>query len=276
MSAGRGDRANARMYGTLDAEDSAPSRELSWRDFMCLGGSRGHARAQKEQLPTQRRWQRGKREQDPEEAQVAARHRVERLENALAALGESESAEAWSLNTALKEARRAARGRPLAVQGTECQGFIQRSQNRLRQMEERVVEQQTLDVALARLSRLREEMAKNPDPPPIVVSPVPTQPGVIQATGPSAEVRQLRARLAEVELERDVLVKKRARSLSVLANDITRANQSISVLGLHQGLDRRSAMMQTMIDMGKFLGCIEQLVQPIGTVNVAVPDEHVS
>ena len=77
----------------------------------------------------------------------------------------------------LKEARRAAQGRPFSVQMTECQGFIQRSQNRLRQMEEeRVAEQKTLDGAPARLSRLREEMARNPDPPPNVTRPASTQP----------------------------------------------------------------------------------------------------
>ena len=85
----------------------------------------------------------------------------------------------------MKEARRAAQGRPLAVQVTNV---IQRSQNQLHQMEEeRVVEQQELEVALACLSKLREE-ARNPDPPPIVVSPARTQPGVIQATDPSAEI----------------------------------------------------------------------------------------
>ena len=62
-------------------------------------------------------------------------------------------------------------------------------------------------VALACLSRLRADMARNPDPPPIVVGLAPTQPGVIQATDPSAEIWQLRARLAEVELERDVETK---------------------------------------------------------------------
>ena len=42
----------------------------------------------------------------------------------------------------------------------------------------------------------------------LLLSPAPTQPGVIQVADPSAEIRQLRGRLAEVELERDVLVKK--------------------------------------------------------------------
>ena len=38
----------------------------------------------------QRRWQRGKGGQDPEHVQVEARHRVERLESALGAWGETE------------------------------------------------------------------------------------------------------------------------------------------------------------------------------------------
>ena len=119
-------------------------------------------------FPVQRRWPRVESRKDPE-VQAAARQRVEHLESALQALGETDSTMAQGLNSALKEARRAAQGRPLAVQVTECQGFIQRSQNRLRQMEERVAEQKALDGALARLSRLREEMAKNPDVPPNVM-----------------------------------------------------------------------------------------------------------
>ena len=55
-----------------------------------------------------------------------------------------------------------------------------------------MVKQKALDVALARLSRLREEMARNTDPP--LVSAASSQPGVIQVTDPSAEIRQLRAR----------------------------------------------------------------------------------
>ena len=74
----------------------------------------------------------------------------------------------------------------------------------------RNVEQKALDGALARLSRLCEEMARNPYLPPNVGSPAVTQPAQIPVAVPSAEVRQLRARLAEVESERDVLAKKRA------------------------------------------------------------------
>ena len=39
-----------------------------------------------------------------------------------------------------------------------------------------MAEQQALDGALARLSRLREEMSRNPDPPPNVTRPASTQP----------------------------------------------------------------------------------------------------
>ena len=111
-----------------------------------VGGNRGplrgnlggqwRVRAQEPQsLPVRRRWHRVNSGKDPEEVQVAARHRVERLENALQALGETESTVAQGLNAALKEVRRAAQGRYLVVQLTECQGFIQRSKHR--QMEEK-------------------------------------------------------------------------------------------------------------------------------------------
>ena len=133
---------------------------------------------------------------------------------------------------------------------------------------ERVVEQKALDVALARLSRLREEMARNTDPP--LVSPAPTQHGVIQVTDPSAEIRQLRARLAEVELERG-FSEEASPFLSVLASDIPPAIQSISVLG-HKG-GQRISFDADDDRPGKFFGCIEP-VQSIGTVNVTVPDEH--
>ena len=83
------------------------SSSSSW--WQC-GGQRD-ARTQKPQ-PARRRWHRGKSGQDPEEVQVAVRQRIERLENALAALGVTESTEARSLDAALKEARRAAQGRP--------------------------------------------------------------------------------------------------------------------------------------------------------------------
>ena len=152
---------------------SSPGRAVASLATMgvveAVWGVSGLPRAQKPQpVPVQLRWQRSQRSgQDPEEAQKVAQHRVKRLESAMAALGETVSAEARALDAALKEARRAAQGRPIAVQITECLAFIQRSQNRLRQMEEeRVAEQKALDEARARLSRLHEEMARIPEPSP--------------------------------------------------------------------------------------------------------------
>ena len=74
------------------------------------------------------------------------------------------------------------------------------SQNRLLKMEqERVAEQKELDAALVRLTRLREEMSKVP-------APGPTQPASVQPVPPDstlAELDQLRARVAEMETERE-------------------------------------------------------------------------
>ena len=100
---------------------------------------------------------------------AAARSRVERLERALAILGEEDSAEILGLQAALKEARRTAQDRPLAAQVEECQAFIQRSQRRLERLqEEQVKEQQQLDTALARMARFREEMGRTTGPGPTV------------------------------------------------------------------------------------------------------------
>ena len=75
--------------------------------------------------PPKRGWQRGNEVQSNPEVQAAARSRIERLERALAVLGEGDSAEIRGLQAALKEAgRRAAQDRPLAAQVEECQAFI--------------------------------------------------------------------------------------------------------------------------------------------------------
>ena len=66
-----------------------------------------------------------------------------------------------------KKTRRAAQERPLAMQVEECQGFIQRSRNRLNRMEqERIAENKELDAALVRLTRLHEEMTRAAPPKP--------------------------------------------------------------------------------------------------------------
>ena len=138
----------------------------AWRQWPAL----------KSTIPQVRRWQRwpDTRGNNPDEVLAAARTKVSRLERAIDALGDSESAEARWLGVALQEACRAAQERPLAVQVEECQAFIERSRNRLTRLEqERVAEQKELDAAVVRLTRLREEMVRVPSPAhAAVASPV--------------------------------------------------------------------------------------------------------
>ena len=115
----------------------------------------------------QRRWQRGRptRGTNPDEVMAAARTKVQRLQSAIDALGDSESAEAQWLGEALEKARRAAQERPVAIRVEECQAFLQRSRNRLARLEQEVAaEQKAMEAAQVRLTRLREEMMRAPSP----------------------------------------------------------------------------------------------------------------
>ena len=127
-----------------------------------------------------------------------------------------------------------------------------------------------MDVALARLSRLREEMAKNPDC---------GEPRTDSARCDSGRRSICRDSAVESEIDRSGVGTRRfgeeaARSLSVPASDIPPANQSMNVVGLRQGLDRRSALLQTMIDQGSPLAVSNNRFSPLGPCTV--PDEHVS
>ena len=176
---------------------------------------------------------------------AAARTKVQRLQSAIDALGDSESAEAQWLGAALEEARRAAQERPVAIQVEECQAFLQRSRNRLARSEQEVAaEQKAMEAAQVRLTRLREEMMRAP-------SPLPTQPAAtpVQPDPNLAEVQQLRARIAEMEAEREEFRKKRARSLSIPSPDMPGASEQSVALFQRPARDR-SALMATLIDQG--------------------------
>ena len=83
----------------------------------------------------------------PDEAKAAARSRVDRLQSALAALGDTESMEARGLQAALKEAERAAKKRPLRDSGRRVSGFHRTFAKPFCTLEEeRAKEQQQLDV----------------------------------------------------------------------------------------------------------------------------------
>ena len=180
---------------------------------------------------------------------AAARSRIERLQSALDALGDTESTEVRGLQAALKEAERSAKERPFAIQVEECQAFIKRSQNRIVRLEEQRVREQQ-DAAMGCMAKLQEEMANS-------IPVVPTVPGPTQQVKiPDfvSDVERLRSRVAEMEMERDEARKKRSRSLSVPSPDLVGSpDLALQALhGQHTG-QHRGAIMETLISRGSTL-----------------------
>ena len=108
---------------------------------------------------------------------------------------------------------------------------------------ERVAEQEALDAGLARLARIRQEMLPTENVVPVTIPNGAEDPAVV--------INQLRARVAEMEAECEGLRKKRTRSLSVPSPVMPGVDQSMSVWGPEP--DRRSVLMQTLIDQGSSL-----------------------
>ena len=132
---------------------------------------------------------------------AAACSRVERLETALAVLGETVSTETRGLQAALKEARRAAQERPIAAEAEECQAFIKRSENRLvRLEEERVKERKEFDAAWLKWPGSAKRWPGKFRSPLPLTEPDVTQPGKVPDL--VAELEPLRSRVAEMEIER--------------------------------------------------------------------------
>ena len=129
---------NTRTDTLPQASQSRRQDSSSGVPLFCCGGSIGQWPTLKSPTPQVRRWQRGPdtRGNNP----AAARTKVSRLERAIDALGDSESAKARWLGVALQEARRAAQERLLAVQVEECQASIERSRNQLIRLEQERVE----------------------------------------------------------------------------------------------------------------------------------------
>ena len=90
---------------------------------------------------------------NPDEAVKAARVRVQRVESALAALGESDSVESRALQRALKFAQRASEDKPV-VQVKECEAFTGRSQNRLAHLEKERAKERSRHSTIAKTSRI--------------------------------------------------------------------------------------------------------------------------
>ena len=225
----------------------APGQQWSSSSSWWQYGGQRDARTQKPQT-AQRRWQRCKIAQGPEEVQAAATHR---------AAGECPRGPGRDRVCGGTEFDNSVEGSPPRSAGSSfcCpnhrEAFIQRSQNRLRQMEaERVAEQTALDGARARLSVAGGD-GENPESSTDTGRRDPT----CRSRNPP-----VRARLAKVELERDTL-KKRARSLSQPSSDLLPALQSMNVLELQ---DRRSATMQTLMDHGSSMAASNNRFSPLG------------
>ena len=247
------------IRGPRPPAEQWPRRQHQWEDWN--NGRWPEAKSS----PVQRRWQRNIPRSNPDEVQAAARARVARLEEALKILGEGDSTEVRGLQAALKDARRAAQDRPLAAQVEECQAFIQRSQRRLARLEEeRAKEQAELDAALGRMARFREEMARAVPTAAPPVCPETTQPGKIPDL--VAEVDRLRARVREMEIEREEAQKKRARSLSVPSADLVAPALSLqewSALHDEHVGQGRGAIMETLINRGSSLVASSNRFSPL-------------
>ena len=139
----------------------------------------------------------------------------------------------WA-RAALKEVRRAAQGRSLVVQLTECQGFIQRSQHR--QMEEKRGTEGIGWSSRAFVQVVRRDGEK---------SRSSTQCG--EPRGDTARTDPCRSSLCRGPPVESEVGRGGVRPFFVGAfSDVLQANQSVSVLGNYQILDSQSAMMQTI------------------------------
>ena len=92
----------------------------------------------------------------PEEVVIAAEQRVVKLEAALQALGDEDSAETKDLQERLKKASVAAKGISVSLQLEQCQQFVGRCEKRLSALDaERAKEAERLEEGKANLERLR-------------------------------------------------------------------------------------------------------------------------
>ena len=130
---------------------------------------------------------------NPDEQVAAAQLRVTKLEAAIQAVGEDDPA-AVGLKEALQRARIQAQLRPVQDRISHTEAFLNRSRKRLETMtsEARKLREDITELELKiqdgerRLEGLRTEASVQPSP-------------FVIATDPQEEIRQLRARIAEME-----------------------------------------------------------------------------
>ena len=108
---------------------------------------------------------------DPDAKVVAARDKVARLEQAIAAMEDFKGAEMDTLVSALKRAQKDAQEQPLDVQIRAREAFIERARKRIALYdEERAAEVSRLEESEKRLEELRAMQRAQPGPPPAPVT----------------------------------------------------------------------------------------------------------
>ena len=133
---------------------------------------------------------------DPDTVRDAASQRVASLESALLqALAGFDGPEVQCLQAALTKARHAARGIPLKEQVSQTEAFIAKSRKRLAALEQERAEQESLEKALQRQKRLKEEIAAEPR------APLVSSHNQFPPPAWAAEMEALRAKLATAEEE---------------------------------------------------------------------------
>ena len=130
----------------------------------------------------------------PKRVVTAAQERVQKLERALEVLGEDSGPELQVLQNSWKKAKVAAQSVPVGVQLEQSLKFVERSEKRLRVLdEERAKEARLLEEAQQRVARSRSELAaKSPHNLPPTVPPDFAQ-----------ELVQLRACVEGLQRERE-------------------------------------------------------------------------
>ena len=151
-------------------------------------------------------------------------------------LGEDSGPEFQVLQNSLKKAKAAARGVPLGVQLEQSLKFVERSEKRLRVLdEERSKEARLLEEAKQRVARLRSELAaERPQQPPPMVLPDCAQ-ELVQLRACVEGLQRKREDLrAQLSMRGERRSRGRSRSLPNPSPDLSAGELQRSAVGSHR------------------------------------------
>ena len=164
---------------------------------------------------------------NPDEQVAAAQVRVTKIEAAIQAVGEDDPA-AMGLKEALQKARVQAQLQPVQDRMSHTEAFLNRSRKRLETM---TSESRKLREDITELESKIQEASVQPSP-------------FVFATDPQEEIRQLRAKCAEMEMSngaRDGIPSKRPKTLASSSLDLAHLDSSTRA----GALVANSSIMQT-------------------------------